>query len=226
MKKQIIILLVFGLALICISQVYAAYPKITPYVNDLGNVLTDSQEADLNTMLAQIEKNTTVEIVIITVDNTNGEDRVMYAARVGEENGVGKKTESNGVIILWSKDNERGLAMATGRGIESVLNDAKVGRILRDNRPLFDNGTYYQGFQSIILSVSNEIGADPTNPSGSSGLGDISIVMIVLVILIILVIIIILSGGRSSSFIPIIGGGSSGGSSFGGGSFGGGGSRG
>jgi uncharacterized protein len=214
--------LIIGLmCMLCLTLVSAAdYPRLTPYINDLGNILTDSQEVALNDLLGKIEENTTVEIVVLTVDNTDGEDRVLYAAHVGEENGIGKEKADNGIVVMWSKDNEQGLAIATGRGIESEINDAKAGRILRDNRPLFDAGNYSEGFELIIGNLSQEIGyqnAVPTSDDGDNTW------LIIIVVVILLIIIIAAAASSSSSGGSSSGGGSLGGSSSGGGGFGGGG---
>jgi len=144
-----------------------AVPTITPYVNDFANLLTSEQISSLNLYAQQIEKETTVEIAIITTQNTEGQDRTLYATEIGNTNGVGQKvntegTGDNGVVILWSLDNEKGGAIATGRGIESILNDAKVTRIGRAARPLFDEGKTYDAFKQIMDGIYNEVNIQPT----------------------------------------------------------------
>ena len=149
------------------SQVVLAidYPRIEPYVNDFANVLSDSEELVLNNLADAIEKNLTVEIAIVSVLTTQGEDRVLFANRIGDVNGVGKKDADNGIIILYSLDNERGGAIAVGRGIESVLNDAKVGRIGREHRPLFDEGNFAAGYTAIITDIQKELVDYTSTPS-------------------------------------------------------------
>lgn len=154
MKKFILIVLI---SIFCINFISAEYPKLTPYVSDFANLLTPEQEQNLNDLITGIEKNTSAEIAIVTVLSTDGEDRVMYANHLGEENGVGKKDKSNGIVVLWSVDNENGGAIAVGRGIESLLNDAKVTRIGRQYRPLFDEGKYYEAFVNITEDLNKEL---------------------------------------------------------------------
>lgn len=154
----------FVLVLFSSISYTSAVPKIVPYVNDFADVLTPEQELNLNLELDTIEKNTTYEIAIVTVPNTEGQERVEYANRIGDENGVGKKELSNGIVVLWSLDNEKGGAIGTGRGSEPIFNDAKVGRIGRDSEDYFFNGSYYEGFQIIITELSSEI--KNTNSTG------------------------------------------------------------
>ncbi len=151
--KKILILMVLLLSMNFISAV----PKIEPYVNDFANILTEDQELSLNLLADSIEKNTTYEIAMVTTLDTEGQDRIEYANRIGDENGVGKKGKDNGIVILWSLDNERGLALATGRYSESMINDAKAGRILRNARHYFDDEFYYEGLLNITKEINEEI---------------------------------------------------------------------
>jgi uncharacterized protein len=159
-------LLILFAIIISISLVSASYPTLNGFVNDFTDKLTQQEEQLLTNHISEIEKNTSVEIAIVTVNTTFGEDRTLYAARVGEENGVGKKETDNGVIILWSDDNEKGGAIATGRGIESILNDAKVVRIGKKYRSLMDEGKFYEAFEGIISDMEKELepGTDMTTP--------------------------------------------------------------
>jgi uncharacterized protein len=236
--RYIIFLLIFTI-LLNISIV-SAVPKIEPYVNDFAHLLTSDEIIKLNIQADLIEQNTSYEIAMVTVQNTEGQDRIEYANKIGDENGVGKKDKDNGVVILWSV--EDGGAIATGRYSESILNDAKVARIGKAARPLFDEGKYYEAFSQILSDVDKEIVASQDgsvtnstglNPSGS-GDGGINIILVIFVIVGAFYFLKLLgasdlfsglaigsvlsSSGSSSSS-------SSSGGSFGGGSFGGGGSK-
>jgi uncharacterized protein len=217
-----------------------AYPTVTEHVTDLAHLLSPDEIKLLTDQCQGIEDRTTVEIAILTVPDTGGEDRTIYANRVGDQSGVGKTATDNGLVVMWSMDNEKGGAIATGRGIESIFNDAKVGRIGRASRPFFDNGKYYDGFKTILDVIDAEL--EPQNGtdtnSSSSTISDnttttSSVPVIFIIIFIIIILLILISGAMSSGGGSYSGGssyighsswgsGSSGG--FGGGSFGGGGS--
>lgn len=218
------------------------YPSLTPFVNDFGKYLTSDQISSLNARCQKIEQNTTYEIAIVTVTTTNGDDRLIYANELGERNGVGKKATDNGLVILWTQENEKGLAIAVGRGAESLFNDAKVARIARDARSLFDDGKYYEGFNKILDDLESELKfAEPlTNVPVDVDFMDIVIIVIVIFLVIFVIAQLfknndndfvkgalvgsivsnVLRGGRSG------GGGSFSGGGFSGGSFGGGGGHG
>jgi uncharacterized protein len=231
-KKILIgILLLIILSSLCFA---VDYPKLTPYVNDFAHLLTPEQITSLNTLCTNIEKNTTVEIAIVTVTKTNGEERVIYASRMGEASGVGKKATDNGVVVMWVVNEQHG-AIATGRGIGDILPDIKVSHIGTASRVYFDQGDYYNGFKYIIDEIGKEVGYgnESKQPIVQDLSVDASIFIMVMVIIILLIIILGAasssggSGGGSFSAGNSIGGsiGSfSSGGSFGGGSFGGGGS--
>jgi uncharacterized protein len=245
--KKIYSYIILACIILQISLV-SAVPKIEPYVNDFAHLLTPEEITSLNLQVDAIEKNTTYEIAIVTVAGTEGQDRITYANKIGDENGVGKKGQDNGVVVLWSTGDDKGGAIATGRYSESILNDAKVVRIGKASRPYFDNGSYYQAFSFILTQIDSEITGKgiPTNSTltGSTGTGSgpdlFTIIIICIVVFAFIVIIsnIIGSGSGGSGFatgaaVGSILSGSSGGSSsggfsggsFGGGSFGGGGGR-
>jgi uncharacterized protein len=227
--KKLIFLLVF-ISLISLS---GAYPKIVPYVNDFADILTPEQEIRLNQLCDKIELNTSYEIAIVTIQNTEGQDRIEYANRIGDENGVGKKEKSNGIVVLWSLDNEKGGAIATGRGSESIFNDAKVGRIGRESRSLFDEEKYYEGFNYIVLELEKEIDTINLNDSPDNKQDKpFNILLIISIVFGVIIFFIVIGNEDSSSGTSIISGGfssissgSSSGVSFGGGNFGGGGGK-
>lgn len=152
MKKLVLVLLF----LVLVTPVLS-YPKLTNYVNDFADLLSAEEETKLNEDVDGINIKYLVEIAIVTLQNTEGDGRTNYANRIGEENGVGKKGKDNGIVILWSLDNEKGGAIATGRGIESLINDAKVTRIGRASRKHFDQGEYYQAFGFILNEIKVEL---------------------------------------------------------------------
>jgi uncharacterized protein len=195
MRNKIVLVYV-SLMVLSVLVSSQQYPNLNnKFVNDFAGLMSSQQVSDLTSKLEFIEKNTTVEIAVLTIASTSGEDRTSFANHIGQQNGVGKKATDNGVVIIWSINNQRGGGIATGRGIESVLNDAKVVRIGKAARPLFDEGKVYEGFNQMIdgisgeISNSNEYTASNTqvmgddNSSKSSGLGTILILIVAVVVI-------------------------------------------
>lgn len=235
-------ILIVGLLLLCSCIVNAnEYPVLNGYVNDYANILTPQEKMLLNDRVASIERNTTVEIALVSVQTTNGEATSQFATKIGDKNGVGKKATDNGVVVLISFDNERGGFIATGKGIEGTLTDVKCSRIWDNSKSYFTNKRYYDGYDSILNGIEREIDVGNATVSSSDtpdlgGMGIFVIVLIAIFVFILLIAFIAIiggsgrggyggggsSGGRSGGSGGGGGSGSSGGS-FGGGGFGGGG---
>jgi len=80
------------------------YPSPTGYVNDFAHMLSPGDIARLNSEITAIDKATTVEIAIVTVDSLQGVSVEEYAVKLFEKWGIGKKGTDNGLLILVSKN--------------------------------------------------------------------------------------------------------------------------
>jgi uncharacterized membrane protein YgcG len=156
----VIILIIATTETACLIPVISAeevIPKIVPYVNDFAHLMSQDQIDKLNLQADDIENRTSFEIAIVTVPTTNGIDRILFANKIGDLNGVGKKKIDNGLVLLWTEDNEQGGAIAVGRGAESIFNDAKVGTIVRAARSYYDDGNFYEGFEYELTQIDTEL---------------------------------------------------------------------
>lgn len=142
------------LALFLASAVYGiSFPKPSGYVNDFANIFSSEEKARLESMLAEIERNTTVEIAIATVKNLEGLGIEDYSLQLAESWGIGKKSKDNGLLILVALE-ERKYRFEVGYGLEGVLNDARVGRIGREILvPSFKQGKYGSGLVMAVEEI-------------------------------------------------------------------------
>ena len=163
------IVLIFGL-MVFFLPVIVYSEKLNAYVTDNANLLTLEEERLLTEKIELIENATGYEIVIVTVPTTNGDDRFFYAYNIGEGNGVGKASTDNGIVVLWSVEDEHGGAIATGRGAEVAVTDADVNRIGRASREFFDADKFYEGFEYILVEIAKEIYSEDfaNAPSGNN----------------------------------------------------------
>jgi uncharacterized protein len=245
--KQIWIIGLLILLLCATTGVLAQeYPTLNGYVTDNAGILTYDEKAALTSRIVQIENSTSVEIAILDVQTTNGESLADYATKVGNKNGVGKKATDNGILILVSFENERGIFIATGKGTEGVITDAQASRIYQSGKPYFTNKQYAAGYNVMLdgiqaILLHDDSAQTNTTENGNDVFGGMSfftILVIFLIVLIGLFVLVALFGGGGSGGFGGGGyggfggsggsGGDSGGSSggFGGGGFGGGGSGG
>jgi uncharacterized protein len=185
MKKLFFALILFCLIL---SSSFAAFPAYTDlYVNDFAGVLDANQTATLRNYLSQLKEQTTAEVVVVTVNSLDGLPAIDYATQLGQTWGVGKKGNDNGLVILYAKT-ENKIAVATGYGLEGILPDSKVGRILDEYYvPNRDVGDSAQGvvdatlvYVNEIYQNKNEVGATQGISLGFLGEGIFSIIFIII----------------------------------------------
>ena len=243
MKKGYIVILMFALIFLSTFSL-AEKPedvKLNSYVNDYAGVLNAEQKASLETTLKDIYDSGKAEFAVATVNNMGGMDRDSFAYAVAEGN-LGKTGANNGLLLLVSIE-DRQYKFEVGRGLEPILNDAKVGRIGRDYIvPNFQKGDYYTGIDSSVNAVKGILdnqtdeGNIAANQSTMSS-GTALIMLVVVFIFVMLIISIIksilnafnnkrrpdsdyfLAGGILGSMLG--GRGGFGGGGFGGGGFGG-----
>ena len=216
---------------------------MVPYrlVNDFAGIFSAAENEALEQKLRAYNDSTSTQIYVVTISDLGGYPASDYSFRLGEKWGIGQKNKDNGALILIKPKagNSRGAAfIAPGYGLEARLNDAYVGRIVRnDINPYFAKDDYCGGVNAaidvIITRLSGEFTADEES---EEGIPPIALIMIIIGIIIIIA---VFSGGgdqhidsdgnrRSSGppifFPPVIGGSRRGGGfggGFGGGGFGG-----
>ncbi len=151
-----VLLVLFAL---CGCEEKEKYPKPTDnfYVNDFADVMTDSDESEFLSRAVALEKATTAQVVIATVEDLGGDEPYEYATELGRQWGVGNDETDNGVLILFARD-DREIFIAVGYGLEGALPDSKTGRII-DVYGLEDlrNDNFSKGILSIGKALINEV---------------------------------------------------------------------
>src|SRR5687767_4850165 len=75
-------------------------PKPAGRVTDLANVIDAGTEAEINSRLEELERQTSSEIAVVTVPSLDGVPVDDYAVRLFKEWGIGQAKQDNGVLIL------------------------------------------------------------------------------------------------------------------------------
>lgn len=221
-------------------------PSEAFFVNDFAGVIDDTLESEFVARAAALDKATSAQVVIVTVENLGGDAPYQYATELGRRWGVGNEELDNGIVILLSRD-DREIFIAVGYGLEGALPDSKTGRII-DVYGLnyLKNDDFSTGLAEIGRAVVNEVyieyglspeagyvNIDNVTVTQEADSGEVIIWWIVMIVILIILSIISRRRGGAIFFFggPHGFGGHSGGSfrsggggfSGGGGSFGGGG---
>jgi uncharacterized protein len=167
MDKTIKLIIFFiGLTLSTFAEI-PERPDPPRLVNDFAGVLNRDEYNQLESTLEQFARETSTQIVVVTVKDLEGYDPGDYAFRLGEDWGVGQKGNDNGIVVLLKpkEANSKGqIFVATGYGLEGVLPDAVVNSTVVDNEmiPHFEKNEYYKGLISGIKVIMDITRGDYT----------------------------------------------------------------
>jgi uncharacterized protein len=140
------------------------FPSLTGYVNDGAGLLSPQGKADLESKLAQLEKDTTAQVFVATVKSLEGYSIEDYANRLFEKWKIGQKDKNNGVLLLVSLD-DRKMWIEIGYGLEPVITDGRAGRIRdADVIPMFKKNDYEGGIKAGTAAIEKYI-RDGTPPA-------------------------------------------------------------
>jgi uncharacterized protein len=132
------------------------FPALTGRVVDDAGLISPAARERLSDMLAQHEKQTTNQVVVVTLPSLQGYPIEDFGYQLGRQWGIGQKGKDNGVLLLVAPK-ERKVRIEVGYGLEGVLTDALSHDIIQTRiLPAFRSGDYEQGIvrgTEAILSV-------------------------------------------------------------------------
>ncbi len=188
MSKRVFFLIsVFLCAIFCTTLVYAKleFPKPTGFVNDFENIIDNDEE--LEEKLNNFEKETSIEIAVVTIKDFADTTIEDYASRLFEEWGIGKDEHDNGVLVLISS-RMRESRIEVGYGLEGALPDGLTGRIQDDEMiPFFREDDYSQGINNGIDAIISATKGEYENEEVESEFDPSIIYFIIFIIVIIMV---------------------------------------
>jgi len=132
--------------------------KYTNWVNDYADKLTVEQEASLNKIIGDFEKETSVEFAVAIVNSLDGNSPNAFTHDLFNKWGVGKKGDNNGLMIVIAP-NERKWWTEVGYGLEEYLTDGYTKRVSEKFfPPNFRNDDYYTGLLEVINDYQVTLG--------------------------------------------------------------------
>jgi uncharacterized protein len=192
-------------------------PEVTSYINDYEDIISASDEAQMETLGRTLAESTGSQVVVVTTSSLNGMSGAQMATAIGNEAGIGSSNLDNGVVILISVA-EKTRFMAIGSGLESVITDIDAEHLQQEYLvPLFQQGDYSQGIADLYSAVASqiqsaadngEIGTDPmsgqtisndSSQAASKGGSWIPMFVFVFIVLIICFLIIYALSNKSGS---------------------------
>jgi uncharacterized protein len=143
------------------AQTLVAVPPLQALVTDLTGTLDADQRARLEQRLRGFEARKGTQIAVLIVPSTRPEAIEQYAMRVVEQWKLGRKKVDDGALLLVAKD-DRALRIEVGYGLEGVLNDASVGRLVNQViAPRFKQGDYFGGIDDGTERMIRLVDGEP-----------------------------------------------------------------
>ena len=105
------------------AQAAPNFPALSGRVVDKADLLTPEQEAAISAKLAEHEKKTTNQLVVVTLPSLQGYEIRDFGYQLGRHWKIGQKDKNNGVLLIVAPK-ERKVAIEVGYGLEGTLTDA------------------------------------------------------------------------------------------------------
>ena len=175
MKKQFgfflfAFLLILGMTLFVSA---ASMPRLV----DGADLLSDSEEAELLSMLDEISERQMLDVVIVTANTLEGKSPMAYADDFYDDHGYGFGASYDGVLLLISMEDRDWWISTCGYGI-TAFTDYGISCLSDRFLPDLGNGFYADAFETFArgcdeyISLARngtpfDVGSEPFDPASS-----------------------------------------------------------
>jgi uncharacterized protein len=127
------------------------------FVQDYSHVFSEETERYIFNQAVELQKQTTAQIVVMSVPNTHQDSLESYSINIANSLGIGQKDKDNGILILFTTEDPH-VRLEVGRGLEGRITDGKAGRILDDYAVEAKNsGQWDRAASDTFTAVAREI---------------------------------------------------------------------
>lgn len=145
-----------------------SFPELTGRVVDQVGLLTPEQEHALADMSGTIERDSTVQVVIVTLASLEGYDIADYGYQLARYWKVGQKDEDNGILILIAP-NDKKVRIEIGYGLEGFITDAQAYEIIQEHMfPRFKEKDVYGGLRDTLDAIGKTISQEYVSAYGGA----------------------------------------------------------
>lgn len=136
-------------------------PTLNEPVVDQANLLSAGEKQEISQRILNLHKQGKAQIGVVIVPTTGQEDIFDFAMRVAEKWQLGSAKQDNGLLMAIAVNDHR-IQILTGYGLEGVLPDIVVSRIIRNQiTPYFKQAQYTQGIDAGLAEIERILNMDP-----------------------------------------------------------------
>ena len=140
------------------------FPPLTGRVVDEAGVLDSRTVGELTLMLADHERDTGQQVVVVTLRSLQGYTIEDYGYQLGRHWGIGQKGANNGALLIVAPK-EHKVRIEVGYGLEGTLTDAISSTIIQNYiLPSFKRGDYSAGIVAGTTSILSVLGGNSLSP--------------------------------------------------------------
>lgn len=133
---------------------------LTGRVVDAANVMDAQTRAQLDAKLADFEKTSSDQVVVVTVPSLKGSDIETYSNQLFRAWALGQLQEDNGILLVVAP-NDRKVRIEVGYGLEGVMTDALSSVIIQSIiLPAFRENDYSGGIANGIDGILAVLAGD------------------------------------------------------------------
>jgi uncharacterized protein len=154
------------------AQTAPRFPALTGRVVDSANLISPATEAALTTRLEALERDTTDQVVVVTLPDLQGYPIEDYGYQLGRAWGIGQTGKNNGVLLIIARD-ERKVRIEVGYGLEPVLTDALSALIIHNEiLPPLREGSYDRGVTAGVNALDAQLRLDPAEAQARAAVAE------------------------------------------------------
>lgn len=163
----------FGLALLAAASLFALttvtplaqstqLPSPTSHISDVAGVIDPDMKSRLETLLANLQEKTKIELYVAMVDTTNGEAIDVFSQRLANNWNIGAKTSRTKSLLMVVSAASKSSFTLTSRGAQLQLPEGVLGEMSYRMRGPLSDGRFtdavVQGVHLFVNALAEKIG--------------------------------------------------------------------
>jgi uncharacterized membrane protein YgcG len=142
--------------LVLLAGLFSCSEKTTTMeqsVFDHADLLTQSSEDSINSLIEDLDKSVGSQVAVLTVDTLNGVNINEFSIREAEKLSLGREKEKDGLLITLSMKDKK-IRIEVGYGLENIIKDEIANQIIGTVMlPEFKNGKFGQGIYNAVDTI-------------------------------------------------------------------------
>ena len=136
-------------------------PTLNEPIVDQANLLSTAEKRQISQRILALHEQGKAQIGVLIVPTTGQEDIFSFAMRAAEKWQLGSAKQDNGLLMAIAVNDHR-IQILTGYGLEGVMPDIIVSRIINQKiTPYFKQAQYAQGIDAGLAEVERILNLDP-----------------------------------------------------------------